>query len=77
MCGGSSGFKGTADRLMKEVSVLAPSTFTVKALCPPERRFSAWIGGSILAMLSSFQPMFITKDEYGELGPSIVHRKCF
>ncbi|KTG40545.1 hypothetical protein cypCar_00002780, partial [Cyprinus carpio] len=33
--------------------------------------------GSILASLSTFQQMWITKQEYDEAGPSIVHRKCF
>ncbi|OCT57264.1 hypothetical protein XELAEV_18003775mg [Xenopus laevis] len=45
--------------------------------CPPERKYSVWIGGSILASLSTFQQMWISKQEYDESGPSIVHRKCF
>jgi actin-related protein len=28
---------------------------------PPERKYAAWMGGSILAALSSFQPMFVSK----------------
>merc|ERR1712088_877235 len=44
---------------------------------PPERKYSVWIGGSILVSLSTFQAMWITKAEYDEAGPSIVHRKCF
>ncbi|KAL3231932.1 hypothetical protein MRX96_023195 [Rhipicephalus microplus] len=44
---------------------------------PPERKYSVWIGGSILASLSTFQQMWISKQEYDESGPSIVHRKCF
>ena len=32
---------------------------------------------SILASLSTFQQMWISKAEYDESGPSIVHRKCF
>ena len=47
-----------------------------KLYVPPERRFSAWIGGSILASLSTFDEMWITKDEYDEGGPQLVHRKC-
>lgn len=31
----------------------------------------------ILASLSTFQQMWISKSEYDEAGPSIVHRKCF
>ncbi|VDN16506.1 unnamed protein product [Dibothriocephalus latus] len=36
-----------------------------------------WMGGSILAFMSSFHQMWITKQEYDESGPQIVHRKCF
>ncbi|ROT62109.1 actin-5 [Penaeus vannamei] len=49
----------------------------IKIIAPPERKYSVWIGGSILASLSTFQQMWITKDEYEESGPGIVHRKCF
>ena len=49
----------------------------VKVVAPPERKYSVWIGGSILASLSTFQQMWISKSEYDESGPSIVHRKCF
>ncbi|KAK7083522.1 Actin, alpha skeletal muscle [Halocaridina rubra] len=49
----------------------------IKIIAPPERKYSVWIGGSILASLSTFQSMWITKEEYDESGPGIVHRKCF
>lgn len=49
----------------------------IKIVAPPERKYSVWIGGSILASLSTFQQMWISKAEYDEAGPSIVHRKCF
>jgi len=77
MSGGSTMFDGIADRLTKEMVALAPSTMKVKVVAPPERKYSVWIGGSILASLSTFQQMWISKDEYDESGPSIVHRKCF
>uniref|UniRef100_A0A3B5L7H8 Actin-like protein 6A n=1 Tax=Xiphophorus couchianus TaxID=32473 RepID=A0A3B5L7H8_9TELE len=41
-----------------------------------ERRFSAWIGGSILASLGTFQQMWISKQEYEEGGKQCVDRKC-
>lgn len=41
-----------------------------------ERRFSVFIGGSILASLGSFQQMWLSKAEYDEHGPSLIHRKC-
>eukprot|EP00105_Crassostrea_gigas_P024552 XP_011444817.1 PREDICTED: actin, cytoplasmic [Crassostrea gigas] len=77
LSGGTTMFPGIADRMQKEVTTLAPPTMKVKIIAPPERKYSVWIGGSILASLSTFQPMWISKQEYDESGPSIVHRKCF
>jgi len=77
MSGGSTMFPGVADRMQKEITSMAPSTIKIKMIAPPERKYSVWIGGSILASLSTFQEMWITKDEYDESGPGIVHRKCF
>jgi len=77
MSGGSTMFPGIADRMQKEITALAPSTMKIKIIAPPERKYSVWIGGSILASLSTFQTMWITKAEYDESGPAIVHRKCF
>jgi len=77
MSGGTTMFGGIAERLNKEVVALAPSSMKIKVIAPPERKYSVWIGGSILSSLSTFQTMWITKAEYDESGPSIVHRKCF
>jgi actin-related protein len=74
---GTSMYPGIADRMQKEITALAPSTMKIKIIAPPERKYSVWIGGSILASLSTFQQMWISKQEYDEAGPSIVHRKCF
>ncbi|XP_078491720.1 actin, cytoplasmic-like [Ciona intestinalis] len=76
LSGGSTMFPGIADRMQKEISALAPPTMKIKIIAPPERKYSVWIGGSILASLSTFQQMWISKQEYEESGPSIVHRKC-
>merc|ERR1712209_12622 len=77
MSGGTTMYPGIADRMQKEITALAPSTIKIKIIAPPERKYSVWIGGSILASLSTFQQMWISKQEYDEFGPSIVHRKCF
>lgn len=70
-------YPGIADRMYREISQLCPNSMKVKIIAPPERKYSVWIGGSILASLSTFQQMWISKAEYDESGPSIVHRKCF
>ena len=77
LSGGSTMFPGIADRMQKEIVALAPPTMKIKIIAPPERKYSVWIGGSILASLSTFQQMWISKQEYDESGPSIVHHKCF
>jgi len=77
LSGGSTMFAGFAERLQKEVQSLAPSSMRIKVVAPPERKYSGWIGGSIMASLSTFQQMWVSKEEYDESGPSVVHRKCF
>jgi actin beta/gamma 1 len=49
----------------------------VKITAPPERKYSVWIGGSILGSLSTFQNMWISKEEYDESGPGVVHRSVY
>jgi len=77
LSGGTTMFEGIAERMQKEITALAPASMKIKIVAPPERKYSVWIGGSILASLSTFQSMWISKQEYDESGPSIVHRKCF
>ncbi|EFP04559.1 hypothetical protein CRE_31323 [Caenorhabditis remanei] len=77
LSGGTTMYLGIADRMQKEITALAPSTMKIGVNAPPERKYSVWIGGSMLASLSTFQQMCISKQEYDESGPSIVHRMCF
>jgi len=77
LSGGTTMFTGIDARLEKEITAKAPASVKVKIVAPPERKYSVWIGGSILSSLSTFQDMWINKDEYDESGPGIVHRKCF
>ncbi|KAM9987801.1 hypothetical protein ACTFIZ_003154 [Dictyostelium cf. discoideum] len=77
LSGGSTMFPGIVDRMNKELTALAPPTMKIKIIAPPERKYLGWIGGSILASLSSLPEKWVTKEEYDENGSSIVHRKCF
>ena len=77
LSGGTTGYPGIADKIQKEITALALNTMKIKIIAPPERRYSVWIGGSILVSLSTFQQMWISKQEYDESGPSIVHCKSF
>ena len=77
MSGGTTMFPGISERLTKELQAMAPTNMKIKVVAPQERKFLVWIGGSILSSLSTFQTMWITKQEYQETGAAIVHRKCF
>ena len=54
MSGGTTMFTGISERLNKEMVALAPSSMKIKVIAPPERKYSVWIGGSILSSLSTF-----------------------
>ncbi|EWS71403.1 actin (macronuclear) [Tetrahymena thermophila SB210] len=77
LSGGTTMFDGFAERISKDINALAPLSIKAEVIALPQRKYSAFIGGSILSSLSSFQSKWITKAEYDEEGTSIVHRKCF
>ncbi|XP_062934142.1 actin-related protein T3 [Cynocephalus volans] len=77
LAGGSTSFPGLDKRLVKDLARVAPANTPVQVTAPPERKMSAWMGGSILASLSAFQDMWITAAEFKEVGPNIVHQRCF
>jgi actin beta/gamma 1 len=74
--GGTTMFPGLSDRLQAEIQSKAPATITVEVEASEERKYSVWVGGSILSSLSTFQQMWITREEYDDVGPGIVHKKC-
>ncbi|KAH0906816.1 hypothetical protein HID58_038643 [Brassica napus] len=62
LSGGTTMFGGIGDRMSKEITALAPSSMKIKVVAPPERKYSVWIGGSILASLSTFQQSTMNLD---------------
>lgn len=77
LSGGSTMFSNFSDRMVREVKEKSATGVKVKVLAPKERKFSVWIGGSILGALDSFRVLMLTRDEYYEHGVSAVHRKFF
>ncbi|VFQ86681.1 unnamed protein product [Cuscuta campestris] len=79
LAGGTASMQQLKERLEKDLLEDSPQAARVKVLASgnaTERRFSVWIGGSILASLGSFQQMWFSKSEYEEHGASYVQRKC-
>jgi len=77
LSGGSTLFPGFGDRLLDEVKGLAPANIKIKISAPPERLYSTWIGGSILASLATFKKMWVSSEEWEEDGKAAIHRKTF
>lgn len=75
LSGGTTMFEGFPERLSKELEMLAPPSMTIKVIAPEERKYSVWIGGSILSSLNSFQQMWISKEEYDEASPYTYNRR--
>nr|CCA16437.1 actinlike protein putative [Albugo laibachii Nc14] len=62
----NSGFIGAGNNL--RVKVIAAQ--------PQERKIGSFLGGSIVGSLGSFHEMWMSKAEYAEHGPSLIHKKC-
>lgn len=79
LTGGNTLIPGFVDLMQKKLNEIAPQNAKVKLIAYPhaiERRYSTWIGGSILSSLGSFQSMWIGKAEYDEYGSYIIEKKC-
>lgn len=74
LAGGTTCMPGFGDRLLAEVRSRAPAHTRIRISAPPERIYSAWAGGSILASLATFKNMWVTRAEYEEYGDSLMHR---
>mmetsp|Transcript_27095 Transcript_27095/g.68057 ORF Transcript_27095/g.68057 Transcript_27095/m.68057 type:complete len:386 (-) Transcript_27095:51-1208(-) len=81
LAGGSTLFAGMAERLQRNLEQLGVRPEQSRVLAPPERKYSAWIGGALLTSLSSSlmggNSFMISKEQYEEHGSSVVHKVCF
>jgi len=74
LTGGSSLYNGLGPRIKKELEILAPSSkWEIEVVAPVERKYAAWIGGSILGASDNFERLCVTRELWDELGRSIVH----
>ena len=55
LSGGATLTRGFGERLLLELQRLSVKEMHIKIFAPPERIYSTWIGGSILAGLSTFR----------------------
>ncbi|OII78194.1 actin family protein [Cryptosporidium andersoni] len=75
LSGGSTMFPGLGDRLLYELRKALPKDVKIRINASSDRTLLPWIGGSILGSLATFKTIWITKQEFLEEGPNVVHRK--
>ncbi|XP_071960359.1 uncharacterized protein [Antedon mediterranea] len=72
LSGGSTKLPGLAGRLKGELVKIFPKSATIKVHAAQERYHAAYNGATILAPLSVFDTMSISKEEWRELGPTSI-----
>jgi hypothetical protein len=81
IAGGGSMLAGIEGRLEYELrhrsACRIPLKEAVRVLAPSARDESAWRGGAVLANLSTFGELWVTREEYEEHGAGVVRRKCY
>jgi actin-related protein len=59
--GGNTCFRGFMERLQKQIPEGAPQNVRVKVISAADKKFTPWVGGSILSSCGSFQQMWMSK----------------
>jgi actin-related protein len=77
LSGGSTMYTCFEERLTKELVNLNNSGVKVKVIARPERKYCVWMGGSILGSLDTFKSMWLSQEDWDEMGTRAVHSKFF
>ncbi|XP_004598331.3 uncharacterized protein LOC101521192 [Ochotona princeps] len=77
LSGGTGCLAGLRFRLQREITALVSPALTVKVCSCPYSAYGAWVGGSILCSLSTFEDMWVTSSEYREVGCSVASRRSY
>lgn len=77
LMGGSTMLPGIEERMKRDLQARVPPNTEVRVSATPDRRYSVWIGGSIMASMCGFQTprYWLGRKEYDEHGTAIIHEK--
>ena len=75
LSGGNTSIKGTANKVYSEFKKLISQNMKIKIHSPKNPYLLCWIGGNIISGLEIFKKMWITKEEWNDIGENIVHDK--
>jgi|TARA_B100000780_G_C20940103_1_gene374924 actin, other eukaryote len=77
LSGGSSMFPGLRQRMLKEIQSKVNEDVEVNVVTDSQRKYAAWIGGSMFGSLGTFNDISFSRQEYNDGGSGQIHRKCF
>jgi centractin len=72
LAGGTTLMRGYGDRLLRELAALTPPGTRLRLAAPSGRDTAAWVGGSIVASLSTFRSSGVSRAEWEERGEAAV-----
>nr|XP_034492777.1 actin, larval muscle-type-like [Marmota flaviventris] len=75
LSGGTGSCSGLRSRLQREIANLVCPAHDIQVYTSPYAKYGAWVGGSILCSLSTFEDMWVTNKEYEDMGSSVVRRR--
>jgi actin len=79
--GGNSMVKNYPERLRKELLRMFKNETSIegegslKINAQSERIYSAWLGASVVCSIGTFQQMWVSKNDYEEVGKNIIHKR--
>eukprot|EP01064_Diplonema_japonicum_P001651 TRINITY_DN11092_c0_g1_i1.p1 TRINITY_DN11092_c0_g1~~TRINITY_DN11092_c0_g1_i1.p1 ORF type:complete len:381 (+),score=45.30 TRINITY_DN11092_c0_g1_i1:141-1283(+) len=74
VAGGTSQMDGFTARLTSEVDCISSLQLKPRVITPRDRTELAWKGASLACSLAQFEELWITKEQYNDAGPSVVHK---
>lgn len=79
VAGGGSTILGFTERVNHDLAWRCGPSVKIRVNGAPtnlERRFGAWIGGSIISCQSQFYNYWVSKTDYDEFGKGLVEKRC-
>ena len=74
--GGSTLFRNFRPALKRALQPLLPPKLRAEVVDVEDLVTCAWHGGAVLSSLGTFESQWVTRADYDEHGPGIVHRTC-
>lgn len=74
LSGGVSLLNGLSERICNEINNRVSPSTNIRIIAGPDSKYGAWIGGSIIGSTPSLKSLFVTHDEYNDVGPGISHQ---